>query len=82
LHISDWKVGSVLADGSYDANSNFRYLELKEIRPGIKVRKNSIISIKNNMLRNRDLKLQTKVDLLKCKMKRKYGHRWIAETAF
>jgi hypothetical protein len=49
--------------------------------PGIKVRKNSVISIINNRLRNREVRLQTK-DLLKWKMKRKYGHRWIAETAF
>jgi len=52
------------------------------ITPGIKVRKNSIISIRNNSLRNREVRLQTKDDLLKWKAKRKYGHRWIAETAF
>jgi hypothetical protein len=78
----DTKIESVLADGAYDTNSNFRYLEENGITPGIKVRKNSIISIKNNRLRNREVRLQTKEDLLKWKMKRKYGHRWIAETAF
>jgi hypothetical protein len=78
----DTKIESVLADGAYDTNSNFRYLEENGITPGIKVRKNSIISIKNNRLRNREVRLQTKEDLLKWKMKRKYGHRWIVETAF
>jgi Transposase DDE domain len=75
------KIRSVLADGAYDSNANFRYLEDKKIKPGIKVRKNSIISIRNNRLRNNEVMLQSK-DLLKWKKKRKYGHRWIAETAF
>jgi len=75
-------IESVLADGAHDTNTNFQFLEQKEITPGIKVRKNSIISIRNNSLRNREVRLQTKDDLLKWKTKRKYGHRWIAETAF
>jgi len=75
-------IESVLADGAHDTNTNFQFLEQKGITPGIKVRKNSIISIRNNSLRNREVRLQTKDDLLKWKAKRKYGHRWIAETAF
>jgi Transposase DDE domain len=51
---------AVLADGAYDSNKNFKYLNEKRIQPGIKVRKNSIISCKNNKLRNREVKLQTK----------------------
>lgn len=47
-----------------------------------KVRKNSIISTINNRLGNREVRLQTKDDLLKWKMKRKYGYRWIVKTAF
>lgn len=75
------RIKSVLADGAYDSNTNFRYLEQKGIIPGIKVRKNSIVSPRNNMLRNKEVIRQTK-DLLKWKRKRKYGHRWMAETAF
>ena len=75
------KVKSILADGAYDSNTNFKYLEEKKITPAIKVRRNSIVSPKNNRLRNRESRLQTK-DLLKWKKKRKYGHRWMAETAF
>ena len=75
------RIESVLADGAYDSNANFRYLEEKGIKPGIKVRKNSTISSRNNRLRNKEIKLQSK-DYLKWKKKRKYGHRWIAETAF
>jgi hypothetical protein len=76
------KIKSVLADvGAYDSNNNFSYLEEKKILPGIKVRKNSVVSTKNNRLRNKESRLQTK-DLLKWKKKRKYGKRWMAESAF
>jgi transposase len=75
------KVKSVLADGAYDSNTNFQYLENKRIKPGIKVRKNSIISCKNNSFRNKQVIQQSK-DFLKWKKKRKYGRRWMAETAF
>jgi hypothetical protein len=74
-------IKSVLADGAYDSNKNFKYLEMKKIRPSIKVRKNSIITRKNNMLRNIEVNYQIK-DLFKWKKKRKYGHRWMAETSF
>lgn len=81
LNDPDTKIESVLADGAYDSNTNFQYLQEKKIKSGIKVRKNSIISPKNNRLRNREVRLQIK-DLLKWKKKRKYGHRWMSETAF
>jgi hypothetical protein len=75
------KLKLVLADGAHDTNTNFGYLEKNGITPGIKVRQNSIVSPKNNKLRNREVRLQTK-DLLKWKKKRKYGQRWMAETTF
>lgn len=74
-------IKSVLADGSYDSNKNFKYLERKKIRPSIKVRKNSIMAPKNNMLRNIEVNSQIK-DLFKWKKKRRYGYRWMVETAF
>lgn len=49
--------------------------------PRIKIRNKPVVSPKNNRLRNWEPGLQTK-DLLKWKAKRRYGHRWIAETAF
>ena len=65
------KIKSVLADdGVFDSNTNFKYLQEKKITPAIKVRRNSIVSPKNNKLRNRESRLQTK-DLLKWKKKRK-----------
>ena len=75
------KIKSVLADGAHDTNRNFQYLEDKRIIPGIKVRKNSIVSSRNNKLRNKEAISQSE-DLLKWKKKRKYGYRWIAETTF
>jgi len=75
------KIKAVMADGAYDSNANFRYLQEKKIIPAIKVRKNSVISSKNNWLRNKEVRLQKK-DLLKWKNKRKYGCRWMSETVF
>jgi hypothetical protein len=40
------KIKSVFGDGSfYDSNENFKYFQKKRIRSAIKVRKNSIISL-------------------------------------
>ena len=62
------KIESVLADGAHDTNRNFRYLEHRRIKPRIKIRKNSIISGRNNSLRNREVRLQIE-NLLKWKKK-------------
>ncbi len=75
------RMKSALSDGAYDSNENFKFLNDKGIEPAIKVRKNSIISSKSNMMRNREVMQQTK-DFLKWKKKKRYGQRWIAETAF
>jgi hypothetical protein len=75
------RVRSVLSDGAYDSNENFRFLNDKGIEPVIRVRKNSIVSSKSNRMRNIEVRQQTK-DFLKWKKKKRYGQRWIAETAF
>jgi len=76
-------IKSALGDGSYDSNENFKYFQEKRIKPAIKVRKNSIISSKNNnRLRNKEVSPQIK-DLFIWKKKRRiYGHRWMIETGF
>ena len=75
------KIQSFIGDGAYDINENFKYLQKKRIQPIIKVKRNSIISSRNNNLRNREVQLQIK-DYHKWKKKRKYGQRWMVETAF
>lgn len=75
------KIKSFLGDGAYDSNENFQYLNDKRIRPIIKVKRNSVISFRNNKIRNKEVELQTK-DYHKWKKKRKYGSRWMVETAF
>ncbi len=76
------KIKSFIGDGAYDSNENFKYLkEKKRIRPIIKVKRNSIVSSKNSNVRNREVELQIK-DYHKWKKKRKYGQRWMVETAF
>ncbi len=56
------KIKSFIGDGgAYDSNKNFKYLKEKRIRPTIiKVKRNSIISSKNNKIRNKEVQLQTK----------------------
>ena len=51
------KIKSVLADGACDSNTSFKYLQEKKITPAIKVRRNSIVSPKNNRLRNKESRL-------------------------
>ena len=75
------KIKSVLADGAYDSNESFKCLEENKIQPGIKVRGNSIISAKNARSRNKEVRSQTN-DFPRWRKKRKYGKRWVAETAF
>lgn len=74
-------IKSVLSDGAYDSNENFRFLNDNGIEPATRVRKNSIISSRSNRVRNREVIHQTR-DFLKWKKKKRYGQRWIAETAF
>src|SRR5438067_13681355 len=70
-------------DGSYDSNKNFKYLYEKKILPGIRIRKNSITLNKNNTnTRNKEVTSQQQYFDRWRKKKRKYGHRWMAETAF
>ena len=75
------KIKSFLGDGAYDSNENFKYLKEKRIQPIIKVKRNSIISYRNNKIRNKEVQVQTK-DYYKWKKKRRYGQRWMIETAF
>jgi hypothetical protein len=55
---------------AYYNNENFKHLQEKRTLPGIKVRKDSIVSPKNNKIRNREVKLQTTDDIPKWKRKR------------
>ena len=78
---NNMNINSVLADGSYDSNKNFKYLYEKNILPGIKIKKNSITSTKNTNTRNKEVTSQQQ-HFDRWKKKRKYGYRWMAETAF
>jgi len=72
-----------LGDGSYDSNENFKYPQKKRIMPSIKVRKNFIISSKNNKIRNKEKLDFKQKKYLKWKKKRMYGKRWVPkETVF
>ena len=68
----------VLADGAHDTNTNFGYPEKNGITPGIKVRKNFIISPKNNKLRNREVSKVTNKGFVEMEDKKKvWTEIWI-----
>jgi hypothetical protein len=74
-------VKSLLGDGSYDSNKNFRYLSQKRIKVGIKTRKNSKVRPTNCKARNMAV-LRQQRNIKRWKHSVSYGHRWIAETVF
>ena len=75
------EIDMTIADGAYDNNNNFQILSFKGIKPGIKVRKNSVCRKTNHYLRNKTVKMQ-KNNLQQWKDSVRYGQRWIAETVF
>jgi hypothetical protein len=74
-------VKSVLADGMYDSNNNFRYLSRNHIKSGIKTRSNSKVKSTNCYARNMSV-IRQQTNLKRWKRSVSYGHRWIAETVF
>jgi hypothetical protein len=76
------KTNSLLADGAYDSAPGFRYLANIKIKPGIKVKKNSVVLPKNYMLENNKEAIHQTKDILEWERKRKCRYRRMAETAF
>lgn len=75
------KVKRALGDGSYDSNSNFRYLSKNHIQAGIKTRRNSRVRLTNCKARNMAV-LRQQRNPKRWKHSVSYGHRWMAETVF
>ena len=74
-------VKSILADGMYDSNNNFRYLSKNHIKPGIKTRSNSKVRPTNCQARNMSV-IRQQANFKRWKRRVNYGYRWMAETAF
>jgi hypothetical protein len=47
-------IKTVISYDVYENNKNFKYLQNKKIQSSIKIRKNSIIFLKNNKIRNKE----------------------------
>ena len=75
------QIDMTIADGSYDNNQIFQFLSFNNIKPAIKVRKNSKCRKTNHYLRNKTVKMQ-KTDLAKWKDSVSYASRWIVESVF
>ena len=75
------KIAKTVADGAYDAKSNFRYLASKKIEAVIKVRKSS--SSRAGGCMPRKLVAQEYLrDPEAWKRKHGYGQRWMVESTF
>lgn len=73
-----------IVGGAYDSNDNFRFLnEKKKINPIINVKRNSAVILSREITRL-GIKNQTAKtkDFFKWKKKKRYGNKWMAETAF
>lgn len=74
-------VKRILGDGTYDSNSNFRYLSTKHIKSGIKTRRNSKVRPTNCKSRNMAV-IRQQTNFKGWKHSVSYGQRWMAETVF
>ena len=75
------RVKRALADGTYDSNSNFRYLTQNHIQAGIKTRRNSKVNSTNCKSRNMAV-LRQQRNIKRWKRSVSYGYRWMVETVF
>lgn len=73
------EIKGVIGDGAYDSRRNFNLLDEMGIEPVIKVRGNAVKRLRGCPSRRKALTEQRENPDL---WKRKYGLRWIAESAF
>jgi len=73
------EVKGVIGDGAYDSRRNFNMLDERGIEPVIKVRGNAVERLRGCSARRKALTEQRENP---DPWKRKYGLRWIAESAF
>jgi IS5 family transposase len=73
------EIKGVIGDGAYDSRRNFNLLDEKGIEPIIKVRRNAVKRLRGCPARRQALTMQRSGS---DEWGRKYGLRWIAESAF
>ena len=73
------EVKGVIGDGAYDSRRNFNFLDEKGMEPIIRVRRNAVRRLRGCPSRRETLTTQRDDHE---RWRRKYGLRWIAESAF
>ena len=73
------EVKGVIGDGAYDSRRNFNMLDEKGMEPVIKVRGNAVKRLRGCPVRREALTMQRNGSE---EWRRKYGLRWMAESAF
>ena len=76
------RVKRVLGDGVYDSRSNFNFLSQREIKPIIRVRRNSTVKSKGCMARKLAVIEQKRFKPKAWSKIHRYGYRWSVESAF
>ena len=76
------RVKRVLGDGAYDSRSNFNFLSQREIKPIIRVRRNSTVKSKGCMARKLAVIEQKRFKPKSWSRIHRYGYRWSVESAF
>jgi len=76
------RVKRVLGDGAYDSRSNFNFLSQREIKPIIRVRRNSTVKSKGCMARKLAVIEQKRFKPKAWSRIHRYGYRWSVESAF
>jgi len=76
------RVKRVLGDGAYDSRSNFNFLSQREIKPIIRVRRNSTVKSKGCMARKLAVIEQKQFKPKAWSRIHRYGYRWSVESAF
>jgi hypothetical protein len=76
------KVVQVNGDGAYDSNDNFKKLESKRIKPGIKIRQNSAATARSKNPRKKYVREYLELGYDGWRDKYNYGIRWYTESTF
>ena len=78
-NVGNSKIKQVLADGAYDSKKIFNLLNDKQIKPGIKIRKNASTKARGSPYRAKHVWELKKIGYDAWKQKYQYGQRWASE---
>jgi transposase len=82
LHYKGVKIYEIIGDGSYDDKELFEICRELNIKPTIRIRKNSCKKARGSIFRKKHVIEFKELGYKEWSKKHKYGRRWIAESEF